>query len=121
MFAAFALAIVIVVGVIVSRSGKGENAGLWTGTCPAAESDMQRDLAKCWAKHDPLVSCGRTVVSAQTGNNDHYKLGDKLDECWICGEIVRSGVYTKGVDSCVETHWMDSPEFKKIQRALTGQ
>lgn len=118
--ALFALA-AIIVALVVARLHRQENAGLWTGTCPAPGSELLQEMQRCDDENGQKrigVLCGRTVVHARTGNNDNYKVGDRLGECFSCGEFVKLGVYSKGVESCVETSWLKSQEFKDLAKVF---
>lgn len=102
----FAIILVIVVGVVVASRSSGSKGG----TCPSTDSQDWKDLLACWrekTRNTPgfaTVICGRMVVSARTGNNEHYKEGDRLDQCLVCSKLVENGLYPEkgGLERCVE-------------------
>lgn len=123
---AVTLGLVVVIALVAGlRRGGKENAGLWSGTCPATESELMKEVSTCFEaeKGKSLAqgkNCGRAVVAKRTGGNDHYKLGDTLNDCYLCGQFILSGLYPaeKGASQCVSSRWMESDEFKKIQNVF---
>lgn len=120
-FAVMVALVGIVVLAVVLRASKNENAGLWKGVCPAKGDKILDEVKACHERSPSATTmCGRHVVAEHTGNNEHYKDGDRLDSCFLCGQFIEVGLYPaeKGASECVSSRWMESDEFKKLQRVF---